>query len=413
VIPDGRPVFPSEPDEATLREVIETLAPIARRPGSEGEHQAAEWIAARLTAAGCPAEVQAEQFLDGYARPLSRLSATGALAGLAALSSRRSLARGVACATSLGVAAALADDVSNGPRLARRIASTRKTTWNVVGTCGDTDAPRTLVVLAHHDAAATGTIFDDRALQWFGEHFPGLLERRDTSLPVWWLILAGPLLVGLGAASRRRAVAAAGTAAAALGVVALEDIARSPVVPGANDNLSAVAALVALAERIAAKPVPGLRVMLVSCGAEEVLQGGIYGFARRHFAALDRQYTWVLNLEVVGSPKLILLEGEGAVVMEDYHDRGFRDLVVRAAEQAGAPVQRGFRARTSTDAVIPSRAGYPTATLVSIDRYKALSNYHNLSDTPANVDYRTVRQAVTVVEAVAREVAANAWIGGV
>jgi Zn-dependent M28 family amino/carboxypeptidase len=183
-------------------------------------------------------------------------------------------------------------------------------------------------------------------------------------------------------------------------------------VPGANDNLTGVAVLVALAERLRRHSVGDLRVLLVSCGAEEVIQGGIYGFARRHFPALDRDRTWFLNVETVGSPKLILLEGEGPVLMEDYHDRGFRDLVVRAGEGAGAHVVRGLRARTSTDAVVPSRAGYPTATLASMNRHKALSNYHLMSDTPDNVDYRTVLQALTVTEAVARELAANPWIGG-
>jgi Iap family predicted aminopeptidase len=98
--------------------------------------------------------------------------------------------------------------------------------------------------------------------------------------------------------------------------------------------------------------------------------------------------------------------------MEDYPDLSFRDLVARAAEQTGAPIRRGLRARVSTDAVIPSRAGYPTATLTSMDRYKALSNYHQMTDTPQNIDYRTVRHALTVVGAVARELAANPWIGG-
>jgi Zn-dependent M28 family amino/carboxypeptidase len=153
-----------------------------------------------------------------------------------------------------------------------------------------------------------------------------------------------------------------------------------------------------------------LRIVLASCGAEEVIQGGIYGFARRHFPSLDRERTWFLNLETLGSPQLILLEGEGALVMEDYHDRAFRDLVVRVADRAGAHLRRGMRARNSTDAVIPSRAGYRTATLASMNRYKALSNYHLMSDTPANVDYRTVRQALVVTEAVARELAANPWI---
>jgi Zn-dependent M28 family amino/carboxypeptidase len=268
------------------------------------------------------------------------------------------------------------------------------------------------VVFAHHDAATAGMIFDDRAQRWFGERFPGLLERKDTSLPLWWLVLGGPLLVALGAGRARPAMLAAGAAGSAIAAAAFEDVARGPVVPGANDNLAAVAVLVALAELVAAQPLSGLRLLLVSCGAEEVLQGGIYGFARRHFRSLDRDTTWFLNLETIGSPRLCLVEGEGPVVMEDYPDLSFRDLVARAAEQTGAPIRRGLRARVSTDAVIPSRAGYPTATLTSMDRYKALSNYHQMTDTPQNIDYRTVRHALTVVGAVARELAANPWIGG-
>jgi Zn-dependent M28 family amino/carboxypeptidase len=181
-------------------------------------------------------------------------------------------------------------------------------------------------------------------------------------------------------------------------------------VPGANDNLTAVAVLVALAERLRAEAIPGLRVLLVSCGAEEVIQGGIYSFGERHFPRLDRDQTWFLNLETLGSPKLVLVEGEGPVIMEDYYDRSFRDLVARVAEQAGAPLRRGMRARNSTDAVLPSRAGYPTAMLCSMDRNKALSNYHQMSDTPENVDYRTVRHALVVTEAVARELAVNPWL---
>jgi Zn-dependent M28 family amino/carboxypeptidase len=394
--------------EATLREVIETLAPLERRAGSDGERQAAEWIARRLGAAGCEAEVQAEQFYDGYARVMSALSISSGVAGAAALASRR--ARALAGVAAGAVAVAIADDVSNGPRLFRRAAGRRRTTWNVVGGCGAADAPRTLVLLAHHDAAPTGMIFDDRFQVWLGETFPGLLERRDTSLPLWSLLLCAPSLVALGSLRQRPGMIAAGLAGSAVGAAVFEDVARSPIVPGANDNLTAVAVLVALAERLRVEPIEGLRIVLASCGAEEVIQGGIYGFARRHFPALDRERTWFLNLETLGSPRLIMLEGEGPVLMEDYHDRAFRDLIARAADRAGAHLRRGMRARNSTDAVIPSRAGYPTATLASMNRYKALSNYHLMTDTPENVDYRTVRQALVVTEAVARELAATPWM---
>jgi Peptidase family M28 len=400
---------PVEAEERTLREVIETLAPIERRAGADGERQAADWIVTRLRAAGCDAAIEEEQFLDGYARLFSRLSGASAAAGLTALAIPR--ARKLAGAAAAAVTLAIADDISNGPRLFRRATTPPGVTWNVVGACGDVTAERTLVVLAHHDSAPTGRIFDDRAQSWAGDHFPGLLERPETAVPLWWLVLGATAMVAVGAARGRRAIVAAGVVGSAGGMAAFEDIAHSPVVPGANDNLTAVAALVAVAERLRERPPLGLRVLLVSCGAEEVLQGGIYGFARRHFPTLDRDRTWFLNLETVGSPKLIMLEGEGPIVMEDYHDRSFRDLVARAADRAGAPLRRGLRARTSTDAVIPNRAGYPTATLTSMNRYKALSNYHRLSDTPENVDYRTVLETVIVTEAVARELAENPWVG--
>jgi Peptidase family M28 len=392
--------------EETLRSVVETLAPLERRAGSPGEEQAARWLADRLTDAGCQARVEEEQFRDGYARVIGALSAGAAVAGAAALTKR---GRKLGAAAAAAIAAAIADDVSNGPRIFRRATAPLQPTWNVVARCGDPDADRTLVVLAHHDAAPTGFIFDDRAQAWFGEKFPGVIERIDTSLPLWWVLISMPSLITLGGLRSRRGLTGLGMVGSMVGTVVFADVARRPVCPGANDNLSAVAVLVALAERLREEPIEGLRVLLVSCGGEEVLQGGIHGFAQRHFRDLDRDRTWFLNLDTVGSPRLILLEGEGPVIMEDYHDRTFRDLVVRAAERADAPVRRGMRSRNSTDAVIPSRAGYPTATITSTDRYKALANYHKMSDTPENVDYRTVCRALVLTEAVARELAGDPW----
>lgn len=388
----------------TLREVVEALAPIERRAGSPGEREAAQWLATRLERAGAsPARVEDEQFLDGYALLIAKLSAAGVASGAAGLLSRR--ARLAAGAAGLMAAAAIADDVSNGKRVARRSTQQPKTTWNVVAEAGERSAERTLVVLAHHDAAPTGKFFEQKAQEQFGERFPGILERIDTSLPNWWPAIAAPGLAGLGALRRSRGMMVAGTALSVLGVAAFADIARSPIVPGANDNLSAVALLVALAERLRERPVEGLRVLLVSCGAEEVLQGGIHGFMARHRDELDREKTCFLNFDTVGSPELVMLEGEGAVVMEDYCFRPFRDLVARAADGAGVPVRRGMRSRNSTDSVIPSRMGYPITTIGSIGRYKAPSNYHLMSDTPENLDFDTVAHAVTLAEAVARELA--------
>ena len=93
--------------------------------------------------------------------------------------------------------------------------------------------------------------------------------------------------------------------------------------------------IVALAEALRERPVKGMRVVLASLGAEEVLQGGIYGFAERHLKPLDREQTWVIVPDTVGSPGLMMLEGEGCIVMEDYYDRSFRDLIMRLADSEG------------------------------------------------------------------------------
>jgi Zn-dependent M28 family amino/carboxypeptidase len=392
--------LPTELD--TMREVVETLAPIERAAGAPGEQEAARWIVERLVTAGAQnARMEEEQYFDGYPRLHVKLSAIGVAAGLAGLISRR--LRVPAALAGLGAGLAIADDCSNGPRVARRATQKPGTTWNAVAEAGDLAGELTVVVCAHHDAAHTGKFFNPALQQFFVERFPGIVERIDTSPPNWWPPILAPALAGVGALRGSRRMMIAGAAMSAIAAAAFADIARSPVVPGANDNLSAVALLVALAERLRERPVKGVRVLLVSLGAEETLQGGIYGFMERHEPELDRDRTYFLNFDMVGSPDLIMLEGEGTTVMEDYYYRPFRDLVIRAAERADAPPRRGMRSRNSTDAVLMSRAGYPTACFSSIDRHKALSNYHLMSDTPENLDYQTVMHAATVAESVMRE----------
>jgi hypothetical protein len=114
-----------------------------------------------------------------------------------------------------------------------------------------------------------------------------------------------------------------------------------------------------------------------------------------------------VNLDTVGSPHLIMLESEGPIWMESYTGPWLRDLVAQHAQRLEIPLERGFRARASTDSVIPSRAGYPTATLVSITDWRAPANYHLASDVPENLDYGTVAAATRLVESVMRELAAR------
>ena len=390
------------PSDETLREVVFTLAAMDRPPCSPGEREAAEWLAERLRTAGVgDVALEDEPSWGTFPPTVTTLAALGAVSALLALKGHRILGGMGSAKAGLG----LADEVLNGPRIFRRAMRSEKRTVNVLAKAGNPDASHTLVVLAHHDAAQTGFLFDQTAVRTFHEHFPTVIPQIKTQPPQWWGAFAGPLLGLAGALTGRRGLAKAGVILNLGTVVAVGDMWRSETVPGANDNLTACAVLVSLAEMLRESP-RDVQVWLVSAGAEETLQDGIRAFMNRHEADLDREATSFLCIDTVGSPRLMMLEGEGPGWMEDY-DPGLRETVARVAERDGLAMERGFRARASTDAIIPQRHGYRIANLSSVNDYHNLSNYHLPSDTAENVNYGTVAEAAKVAYALASELAAK------
>jgi hypothetical protein len=392
--------------DSVLHEVVETLAPIDRTPCSAGERQAAEWLAARLrTVAGVEVALEDEPSWGTFPPTLTGLGLLGSAAAALVLAGRQKAGALVAAGTLAGIV----DEAQNGPRVLRRLVRRRRRTVNVIARCGagTGEAPETLVVLAHHDAPQTGVLFDQTLQRRLYELAPGLIERAKTPLPQWWVGVAGPLCTVAAAARRRSGLARAGLLLGLFGAALVADVWRSHTVPGANDNLSGVAGLVALAELLRERPLPGLRVMLVSCGAEETLQDGIRAFLARHRDELEPGRTCFVNLDTVGSSHPVMLEAEGPVWMEHYAGPWLRDELAACAERLEVPLQRGFRARASTDSVIPSRAGYPTATLVSMNEWRAPANYHLPSDVPENLDYDAVADVTRLVYELARTLAGS------
>ncbi len=381
--------------EQELRRVVDELTSFERPSASDGERRAAEWIAERLREHGHRASVEVERAHGGYWWPLGLLNVSVALAGLAAHRSRwtRLLAAGVGT----GAAAAIWDEVSGGRLWFRRAAMPHRDTFNVVAEAGDPDGAETVVVVAHHDAAHSGLVFHPALPRLFAERFPEQHERSEQSLPIMYATWLGPVIVALGGILGRARLLRAGSLLAACATGAMVDIARSEVVPGANDNLSAVAVLVALARSLAERPVRGVRVLLLSTGSEESFMEGMQGFIRRHRATLDPARTTVLCLECVGSPTLTLVEAEGMLRMRYYSDAA-RERLARAAAAAGVELVRGLRTIAATDALIALRRGYDAVTLASIDATKFPSNYHWTSDTPENLDWSTMQRAFAVAD---------------
>ena len=373
------------------------LAAFDRPSASIGERQAAEWIAEGLRSFGLAPAIEEERAHGGYWWPLAAANALAAAGG--ALGLRRRGLRGRLIAAILGAAGATAawDDITGrGFRFRRRLFPHR-ITWNVVAEAGDDQAERTVIVVAHHDAAHSGIVFHPALGQIGPRFFPKMHERASHTLPIMHAVWGGPLLIGAGGILGSSRVLRAGIALATGAVAAMVDIAARPVVPGANDNLSAVAALFALAESLRDDPVRGLRVLLVSTGSEESFSEGMLGFARRHFPSLDPARTEILCLECLGSTDLVVVEGEGMLKIHAYAPH-MREELAAAAAEAGVSVRRGLSTVAATDGLISMRAGYPTVTLASIDETGLPRNYHWPTDTPEALDWNTLESAVAVAD---------------
>jgi hypothetical protein len=377
------------------RTAIRELAAIDRPSASDGERRGAELIADRLRALGCRVEIEEERAHGGYWWPVGLVNAVAGAAGLLALRRRHLGVRAIAAAVAGVGAAALWDDLGHGRRWLRRALFPHRPTWNVVAEAGDPTAERTVVLIAHHDAAHSGLIFHPLLPRIPMKLMPRQHAKAGRSFPLLYAVWLGPVMVCVGSVTGVRRLVRAGAALAAGATVAMTDIGLRHVVPGANDNLSSVGVLVATAARLQEHPLEGLRVLLVSTGSEESFSEGMQAFGERHFGELDLERTEMVCLECLGGPTLIVVEGEGMLRMRDYPS-DMRQELEAAATAAGIPIVRGLRTTAATDAIIPLRAGYRVATLASVDETKLPMNYHWPNDVADNLHWSTIESAIAV-----------------
>lgn len=373
-----------------IEEVVRDLAAIDRPSASAGEGDAAERLRARLEGLGARARIESERAAGGFWWPLGLANALGLTATF--------LPRRARVVLGAFAAAAVWDDVSGGRQWFRRPLQ-RRTTYNVVAEAGDPAAERVAILVAHHDAAHTGRLFDPAVPRWAARRFKERVERADRTLPILWLVFAGPVAAALGLRRLARFLTAG------VGAV-MTDIGRSAVVPGANDNLAAVGVLAAVAAELRERPLAGVRVILLSTGSEESSMEGMQGFVRRHRDGLLAGDAHVLCLECVGSPLPVLLEGEGMLRMRDYPATE-RDRLARAAGDAGVHLHRGLRTVAATDGLVTLVRGIPTACLAGVDPETWFpANYHWPTDTPDNLDWDRIEDCAAVCDAWLRRLAA-------
>lgn len=256
---------------------------------------------------------------------------------------------------------------------------------------------RLFVVMAHYDSGCAHPFTHPRVLPWLR--------------PVHLILVACmTLVVGTCAADALGAFAGATpliTAPLRWAAVAILTCAALAMfyaetqvedIRGANGNASGVAAMLRLAERLAAAPLETADVWFLAAGSHEAWMAGARHFLKTQ--SLDKPRTYLLNIEGVGAGSLHYLTGEGMLRLMPANPA----MIAAAARNAPR-----FNARPATLQAVPSGAhlplarGYQTLTLMGLDEKGIPPHWNWFTDLVTAVDEKAIASAAAFAEALLRD----------
>ena len=365
-------------------EVIRTLCALPPRlPCSEGERLGHEHVAQVLRSLGLAPVVEEFPFVqNGYAALALHTGALAA-AGLVGLAIPV-VGAGLA---SLATASLYGDFQSRWFWL-RRLLPTGMSRNVVARVPSSGPVRRRVVIMAHVDVAREGppAVYAParaKAVAHFCHTHLGSAPGATQAI-FWGGALETALLGAAAAGLPGRSLAAVLAAVEAWVSAQMALAARSPGVPGAADNASGVAILLALGERLCAEPLAGTEVWLAATGCEEAMLGGALDLLGRHAGELPAASTWFLALDTLGAGQLHYATGEG-LAASVRHDPGFVALAAAAAEEDPARPQP-YAMTFCTDALVPAVRGYRALSLIALDEDGYPANYHWRTDVPEAID---------------------------
>ncbi|MGW6426271.1 M28 family metallopeptidase [Nocardia sp. NPDC055053] len=369
--------------EAGMEEVVATLAAMDRRTVGAGERGSAAWLAGRLGELGAEA-VTVSTFRGQSSWAPAHLGhvVTAMVIGL--------LPGRIGRALSLAAAVSYELEVSGRWQWIRRVLPSRPGA-SVSARLPAAGLPsRTLVLVAHHDAAHNGIVWHPRVVavnrRWS--------SRTGRSMPSHLVPLAAMLAAAVPVVPVRRA------AAIVLGIasLAMTQSMRSYTTPGANDNATGVAAVLETVRHLRAQPLADTEVIVVFPGGEEAGNQGMRQWVADNRGLRGSGRTLVVNLDSLGSGgHLVLARREG---LTSFAARRDVDTVTQIANEAGIEL-RAVDFPNVCDAAVARHAGMRAISVLSYaDGW--VEHLHQRSDTADAVGWNTVRAAVTLTEHIAR-----------
>ncbi len=366
---------------------VAALARLDRRTTGPGERLSAELIAARLT------EVDAKTVEITEFRGQSSW-APAHLAHLLAATAASLLPGPLGRCAALATAVSYELDVSGRSHWLRRLLPAGRGV-SVTARLPAVGPPRrTLVLLAHHDAAHNGLVWHPKTVAPNRSRS----HRTGRSVPSHAPVLLAILAAALPQRGTRRVLR---LVLSGLGVAMIQSM-RSPTTPGANDNATGVAAVLELTRRLRATPLTETEVIVLFPGGEEAGNVGMRAWAERQ-PRFDPARTLAIGLDSLGSGgHLVVARREGLTGRMSDRD-------IAAAQHIAAQAGIALRAVTFAnvcDTTIAKHAGMRAISLLSYER-GWIRHLHLKSDTPEAVGWNTVTDAVELTARLA-----HAWDRG-
>ena len=186
-------------------------------------------------------------------------------------------------------------------------------------------------------------------------------------------------------------------------IIASVDFWRFGYTPGANDNLSGVAAATEAASRLWRHMPANSEIRLVITTAEEAGMLGAQHYYKMHEDELKDRDTHVLNFDTVGNANLKYIVRSGGFTPVHYYGE-----LMKAAKQASLQnpkfkgITAGIHRVGDFDSVWFARGGISTLTIASYDDEAMMPHIHTPKDTRAFVDIRQMVLSAAYGEALIR-----------
>jgi hypothetical protein len=292
-----------------------------------------------------------------------------------------------------------------------------KESRNLVATLPAQGEPKLrLVIMAHADAAFTGLMWNEKLVRALchPDGSPGrtLMERPLHMFVASQYALAGfdllRMVFGPLTWPLRPLEAALTLPSLATFLLNLQIVWHNEIVPGANDDLSGVAALPILAARLGQDKHPDVELVFVVTGCEEASLGGADALVRQHKHDWSPNNTVFMALDCLGNGELRFNEVEGEVVRRRIPGwlSGLATQVANS-EPRFAEVRPFEIPAGGTDVLAALHRGYPGVALTCIrPGFGSPGNYHLPSDTPENLDMDKVIYSTDYAEKLIRAIVA-------